>query len=130
MANPGPLHDTSEVPGSASNPILIDDDDSIGKQYISEENDSDGDTVRLSTPEFWANVGGGDHPVPYNAPAFTDSPSVLTPLKTVHGQGFDSTCSIGSDSATCAYGEEKTSEAAHTAKSEESAYIKAIKRFL
>ncbi|KAJ5544069.1 hypothetical protein N7494_005348 [Penicillium frequentans] len=57
MADTGHLHDTSEKPGSASNPIVIDVEENRGNQHTPEHDDSDGDTVRLSTPEFWAIVG-------------------------------------------------------------------------
>lgn len=88
MVNSRLLHDKSEIPGSASNPILIEDDDKIGIQYISEQDGSNGDTVWLSTPEFWENLGDGGQHIPHNTPAVTDLPSVLTPLKFSCNQGF------------------------------------------
>jgi hypothetical protein len=47
------LGEASNEPGLVSDPIVIDIDNTSGGQDTSEQDDSDGDTLRLSTPDFY-----------------------------------------------------------------------------
>ncbi|KAI3113540.1 hypothetical protein CBS147330_9860 [Penicillium roqueforti] len=98
-------------PGSVSNPILIDIDihGTSGGQDTSEQDDSDGDTVRLSTPDFYEILRDGGTTGSQKKSALTNSPPVVTPSK-LYGQTFDFTCSLKPKSTACAHHEGKRPE--------------------
>ncbi|KAF4765521.1 hypothetical protein HAV15_003379 [Penicillium sp. str.  len=75
-------------PGSVSNPILIDIDihGTSGGQDTSEQDDSDGDTVRLSTPDFYEILRDGGTTGSQKKSALTNSPPVVTPSKFLNQQ--------------------------------------------
>lgn len=94
MTNRELLGDTSKEKGSVFNPILIEDDihGTSGRQDTPEQDDSDGDTVRLSTPDFYEILRDGGTTGSQEKSALTNSPLVMTPSK-VCGKTFDFTCS-------------------------------------
>lgn len=111
MINRVLLGDASKKPGSVSNPILIDIDihGTSGEQDTSEQDDSDGDTVRLSTPDFYEILRDRGTTGSQKRSALTNSPPVVTPSK-VYGQTFDFTCSLKPKSTACAHHEGKRPE--------------------
>ncbi|KAJ5871133.1 uncharacterized protein N7529_003486 [Penicillium soppii] len=111
MINRALLDDASKKTGSASNPILIGigNHDNSGRQDTSEQNDSDRDTMRLSTPEFYEILRDGGTTSPQKKFELTNSPPVVT-LSKVYGQTFDFTCSPEPESTVSAHREEKRPE--------------------
>ncbi|KAJ6009033.1 hypothetical protein N7522_004049 [Penicillium canescens] len=122
MANARPFCDEFKEGSSIDNPILIDDDEWPLQQCISKQDDSDGDTEPLTTPEFEAYFGDRRFHLPQGNSEcpVTDSASGLSPPKLTHDQGFDSS---ESDPTTCTHVKEERSEAAKTVKGEESTFI-------
>ncbi|KAI2734108.1 hypothetical protein DTO013E5_10172 [Penicillium roqueforti] len=116
MANPLPWDDRSMEPGSASNPILIDITDISCRQNTPEQDDSDGETVRLSTPEFYENLSDGGPPAPLKGPALTDSNPVVTPSRVLNGRTFEFTHSSELRSRDCIHLERKKAELMETSK--------------
>ncbi|KAJ5917590.1 hypothetical protein N7466_011144 [Penicillium verhagenii] len=105
MAKPELPNDQSEIQGSASHPMPVGDDDNSGKKYTPEQDDSDGDTVRLSTPEFWEIVGDGGASISQNNTAVTESSPSWTP----YGQSSDFG-TVEPSVATCTHLREEISE--------------------
>ncbi|KAJ5354435.1 hypothetical protein N7541_005479 [Penicillium brevicompactum] len=116
MANPLPWDDRSKEPGSASNPILIDITDTSCRQNTTEQDDSDGETVRLSTPEFYENLSDGGPPAPLKGRALTDSTPVVTPSRVLNGRAFEFTHSSELKSRDCSHLERKKVELIETSK--------------
>ncbi|KAI2741989.1 hypothetical protein DTO013F2_8652 [Penicillium roqueforti] len=114
MADARPLCDEFKEGSSIDNPIIIYDDEWPSQQCIPKQDDSDGDTEPLTTPEFEAYFDGRRFHLPQGnseCPA-TESTSVMTPDKLTHDQGFDFP---ETDRATCTHVKEERSEAAKTA---------------
>ncbi|KAJ5354430.1 hypothetical protein N7541_005474 [Penicillium brevicompactum] len=117
MANPLPRGDRSMEPGSASNPILIDITDISCRKNTPEQDDSDGETVRLSTPEFYENLSDGGPPAPLKGPALTDSTTpVVTPPRVLNGRTFGFPHSSELRSRDCSHLERKKAELVETSK--------------
>lgn len=131
MINRELLGDASKKEGSVFNPILIDDDfhGISSGQDTPEQDDSDGDTVRLSTPDFYEILRDVGTTGSQKKPALTNSPHIVTPSK-VYGQTFDFTCSPKLESTACTYREEKRPELMGFSESKKILYFEVVKSYL
>ncbi|KAJ6050205.1 uncharacterized protein N7446_005558 [Penicillium canescens] len=114
MADARPLCDELKEGSSIDNPIIIDDNKWASQQCIPKQDDSDGDTEPLTTPEFEAYLDGRRFHLPRGnseCPA-TESTPMMAPDKLTHDQGFNIP---ESDLATCTHVKEERSEAGKTA---------------
>ncbi|KAJ5865173.1 uncharacterized protein N7529_007089 [Penicillium soppii] len=130
MINRALLDDASKKTGSASSPVLIGigNHDNSGRQDTSEEDDSDGDTVRLSTPEFYEILRDGGTTSPQKKFELTNSPLIVT-LSKVYGQTFDFTCSPEPESTVSAHREEKRPELTGASEGKKMVLIRSGRKF-